>query len=439
MSHGVDYSISGSGGPVSGAITSVPELSPQELELAVLAAAISGPGSIRELMDLGVTARSFAMPEHQAAWELIATSTPSIEDVRLLTGVGLPLTEHGAIAALAEALNRRAVSRLVRHAVASYLPSLDVAPSETAAKLVSLISEAMSTKGGSTPRYADADAEQRLAELRERMAQVERGEVIGIPTGIPEFDTNGETWKDGDLVAVIGVTSVGKSTLTLSFAVEAYLQGHSVLWLSPENTREEVEHKWDPMVGRRMGYSFSNTALRNGRLENIADYEEYVQKIKGRRDWVSLDSGAAGVFTLDDIITLAGQHRPKVLVIDGFHLIKGLKQSWENMKDAAEAIKGLAQNQHMVTFATCQAGSGGREAYRLVDTAPEIWHVSYGQALGDASDRVLAIGARRGEETTRFINVRKNRGGRVPTRRIYMRFDPDAGIVEQHLVEETSW
>lgn len=414
-------------------------MGPQELELAILASADS-PDRIQELLELGVTESSFAFDEHGEVWTklVMAKEIPTRADIKLLHGVDLPEERHNDLSGMVETLNARATARRVRNAIAAGLPHLDVDPGATAIKLVNDLSEAV-VKGGKNARFADRDAMQRFEELKQRIERVGRGEFAGIPTGLPVFDEQGEFWKPGDMVAIIGVTSAGKSSLMLSFAVTAYLHDYKVLWLSPENTREEVELKWDPMVGRSMGYTFSNRGLRLGLDVNMPEYEEYVKKVSSKANWVTKDSGEAGVFTVEDIVALSREYKPDVLCVDGFHLLRGMGKSWETMKEGAETIKGLAQSTGMVTFTTCQAGAGGREAYRLVDTAPEIYHVSYGQALGDASDRVIAIGARRGEQAVRFINVRKNRGGAVPTNRIYLQFDIDHGVVEQHMVEETTW
>jgi len=200
-----------------------------------------------------------------------------------------------------------------------------------------------------------------------------------------------------------------------------------VLFLSPESTNFEIEARMDAILGRFMGYEISNRAIMKGFIDDEL-YSKYLKEVmlSGRKDWKTRDSGDRGVFTLSDIEAQAREFRPDILAIDGFHLIKGLGSSWENMKAAAESIKGLAQHLGMVVIAGSQAQ---REAAMAIDDTQELGQVAYGMGLVETANRVITLVEKKGDQQQRVFKVPKMRGGEKILNRRYLKFNVDVGEI----------
>lgn len=415
------------------------EFNPEELELVALAT-LRKPADVRYAREAGVDEFSFQVDEHVRAWEYLvkraerSDEPASVEDVLVFAGVALPegLTDReAAVEALVElSVARRARAAALRHLDGLTSPTSSVSPKQAVSALVAELSELSAASSRGHARYFDRDARERLAEVFRRTEAAEEGGLSGWPTGIKLFDEAGEGWQPGELVVFMGMLNVGKSWLALKSAAHSYWYGGAkVLYLSPESSVFDVETRLDSVVARELGMQVGNRALRRGRVPRDT-YQRYIDALleTGRAGWVTLDAGSAGSFQVPDIISAAREHRPDVLVIDGFHLISGTGKTWESMKDSAEAVKGLAQALNLSVLAVHQAN---REAVLAPDDAPRLGDSAYGLALVQAANRVISLAHRRGYPQQRVFKVVKNRDGEVPTDSFYLRWNPEVGDIQQ--------
>lgn len=406
---------------------------PEELELTVLS-------SIKSLEDYayclsqGIREDSFQIDEYANVWRYYEQHSllgrfPSPEDVSANCNVILMegLTDlETPVDTLSKISMRRRASTIMLDRGKDLISD----PEKAIQNLIGDLSEI--TKGQSAHSVLfDADATSRLDEIRRRTEAKSRGEYIGIPTGLLCFDEKGDTWRPGEMAAILGTTNVGKSWLLCYFAAYAYYYSNKrVLFLSPEDTTFEIEARIDPIISRFMGIELSNKAIRNGFVD-MKVYEGYLKELtkSGRKDFKVRDSGDAGVFSIGDIVSQSREFRPDILAIDGFHLIKGVGKSWENVKEAAESIKGLAQHMGMVVIAGCQAQ---REAAMAIDDTPELGQAAYGMGLMEACNRVITLVEKRGDKKQRIFKVPKFRSGAEKiVNRQYLRFDVDLGDIGQ--------
>lgn len=412
------------------------DMGPEELELTALSSLLSEE-AVREAMSHGVTALSFQVPEHEKAWLYLvqraeAGRTATVEDVRLATGVKLTagVSDHETFV---ETLVARSTQRRAYEAIARRVERLASAPVDTVRELIADLGAIAAPTEAAHARYFD-DVDARLLEFEAKVRQVEERGYVGWPTGLPTFDDDGDTWKPGELVNIQGATNAGKSFLLLWLTKNVYWRQRArVLFLSPENTVQDIEARLDPMIARELGLTLSVRGIRNGTQDREV-YNEYMRRLaaQDRHDWVTRDSGELGVFTVGDIIAHARQHRPQVLAIDGFHLIRGDGKSWESMKHAAETVKGLAQALGMVVLTVSQAQ---RDSVVANDDAPTVGQAAYGLALNEAANRVISLALKTGVETQRIFKVPKNRDGRVVTDRRTLRFNVDQGDIGEGTVK----
>lgn len=405
-------------------------ITPEELERAVLGS-FTTHEAVRAAETAGICDDSFQVEEHVQAWQYILQraqrgTVPTRGDVARATGVQLPGDVVDTETFLEE-LIRRTQARQARRVLSTTVPNLSADPMATVRELISGLNDVGHGYVGHT-HFWDRDARERFERIMRRRDAHERGEVIGIPTGLQIFDEAGNGWQPGELVGILGQLNVGKSWLLLYFAAVAYFRaGKKVLVLSPESTIDDIEMRMDTLIGRMMGYELSNDAIRRGAIDPEL-YGRFIVELEelGNERLIVRDSGDRGSFQLDDVLGHAREHRPDLLCIDGFHLIEGVGKSWENMKAAAMQIKGLAQFQGMAVIAGSQVQ---REALIAQDDTPEIGQAAYGLGLMETANRVITLAERRGDQYQRIFKVPKNRDGRKVTKRQYLRFDADLGDI----------
>lgn len=98
--------------------------------------------------------------------------------------------------------------------------------------------------------------------LIERQIKQERGEHVGIPTGLKALDRslNGG-WSAPDLIVIGGRPSMGKTQFAVLFAKAAGMSGNETLFLSLEMTKIQLVMR---MINEQDGISFYN--MKSGRL-----------------------------------------------------------------------------------------------------------------------------------------------------------------------------
>lgn len=405
--------------------------SPEEVELYVLSA-MTTADSVLKAASAGIRDTSWQVDLHAQAWEYLfgrakVGDSATRNDVYGAVGIELLPDVTDSETFLVELVRRTVHREATQHIVnrASELSGED--PQRVVELLIGDLAEVVKSVNAHTS-YADADALDRLARMEIRASIKESGGVIGIRTGLPALDDAGLNWRRGEAVAIQGPLNVGKSTLLLWFCAYAYYHdGCKILFLSPESTIEEVEDRLDPMLARFFGYRLSNQRIRNGQ-EDLNLYRQYAEELAGlgRSGFVIRDSGDSGTFSVSDIIQQAREHRPDVLAIDGVHLISGAGKTWENMKQAAESLKGLAQHQNLVLLGGTQVT---RDAVVADGDVPDLGQSAYGMAYVEAANKVISLADKRGDPMQKVWKLNKNRGGPKLLSKQYLRFDVDSGDI----------
>jgi replicative DNA helicase len=93
-------------------------------------------------------------------------------------------------------------------------------------------------------------------------AEVERGEVVGIPTGFSELDRMLSGWKPGDLIIIGARPSMGKTAFALNLTINAANYGALVPFYSLEMTNRSL--------GQRMLSSEAHVNSRNIKIGTTA-------------------------------------------------------------------------------------------------------------------------------------------------------------------------
>lgn len=129
--------------------------------------------------------------------------------------------------------------------------------------------------------YLD-DYESRVEKVKEKKEKADKGEDVGIPTGLAELDSHVGGLMTGEWGVIAGETSLGKTATMICFAVHAWLQGYNVVFATGEMNKESIEFRIDSHLTEISGRKF-----RLGSLNNY-DLKSWKAKIDVLR--VSLDS-----------------------------------------------------------------------------------------------------------------------------------------------------
>lgn len=392
-------------------------LSPARLEGLVLSA-IRTDADLLKAERLGITEDHFVTPDHARAWAYLKDrfgkgETPSLAD---LQAMGCEVTE--GIEDL-ETWGRQLADEVLRAKVNNLLyatvkdSKLVNDPRAAVNQLLTSLGELNDVSPTEGALFLDGDAAVLLDEVAKRVDMKDKAMPVGIPTGLSFFDDDGWTWQRGEVVAIMGALGIGKSSLLAFSCCSAYEAGYKILYLSPESTQEEIAlrtHVFLSKLDKSRAWKFKRSELHKGTVD-LEEFEEWTDKLKARRDWAVIDSGARGAFSLDEVMSLTRQHRPDVLAIDGFHLIQSAdrSQTWEQVRDAAIRLKGLAQDTGTVILSVCQTT---RDALQWADVMPEAHQAAYGaKALLEAADRVLGLAKHGAQKQIRRIGVVKFRDG----------------------------
>ena len=248
-------------------------------------------------------------------------------------------------------------------------------------------------------------------------------------SGIEELDEFPLTFRRGQMVGILADTKAGKSWFALKMATSIYLQGHKVTVLSPELSMEELEMRSDVVIARQMGFDLSYQGMDVGQASLEEEYEKFVNawSEKDRKDWKVMNTGLSGELTPAEIANIVAQDRPDVLVIDGIYQLasasKGL-QSWEKIKEQANALKLLAVNQDICIIVTNQSNREGPQF-----GPPEARHTAYGYDFTRYIDVLISIGRNERSDMVRELSVPLRRSGKEIDSAFSVAFDPDKGII----------
>ena len=275
------------------------------------------------------------------------------------------------------------------------------------------------TDGSSMERYED------YAKRKPKDNGVE-----GIPTGLSFFDAEYRLgWLPGELIGIVGRIFIGKTWLLLHFSLTAWLSGRRILLLSPEMPTEEAESRYDALYLGRNGVTIDATDLYRGFVPTDA-MKVLAKRAAERQDWITLDSVEGKPFSIGEIPRLIRQYKPDLLAIDGMPLIGGSSkgQIWEVVKEVSYGLKSLAVANKIAIIITTQASRGAANPSR----PPALHEIGYGDAFGQACDRILALSRKGRDPKSMTVTIQKFRKGQPKHGGIHLFFDPSRGRIWEH-------
>ena len=251
------------------------------------------------------------------------------------------------------------------------------------------------------------DIDSAVAYYEQVKKQQEAGS-IGIKTGLPGFDNYlpaGIT--PGQLGVFLAYPGIGKSWLSLYFAVQAWKQGRSPLIISLEMSETEVRNRVFTIMGDG---TWSHRQLSAGNVE-IEDLKKWHKRhLEGKPEFHIISNDSGGEVTPSVIRGKIDQYKPDLVIVDYLQLMSPNTKSDNEtvrMKNLSRELKLLAIGEEVPILAISSATP---DDVTKLDTVPTLGQTAWSRQIAYDADFVLALGRAANSDIIECV-FRKNRNG----------------------------
>jgi replicative DNA helicase len=402
---------------------------PTNPEILLISAVIQ-TGALDDASSAGLSGEHFH--SHRREWEWIedfvirfrkvpdkATFRSQFPDFPLLrttdVGHGVEAVENAHLRYQLTSTLRQATTKLV-----------DDDPTEALTLMHSALT-GMNYSSGSRESHADVLREYSpiLAEAERRVNAASSLGYAGIPFGFRTLDSRTGGMFPGDLCIWAARLGQGKTWFLCKVTAEALLNGHTVVFVSLEQTRAQITFRIHTLLARFLGYSLRHRDLMQGTNYDLDDYRSFLvdlpSRVPGKLIISDPSRGRANPFTL---ATLMDRHQPDLMVIDYLTLMQQEGDDWRAARKLSADTKLVAQQYGVPILAAAQinrAGEGGKRP-------PSAKHLSESDGIGQDADVIVT----QKQESVSVIQglLAKNRSGQA-SQVFWSAFQPNEGRIEE--------
>jgi replicative DNA helicase len=231
---------------------------------------------------------------------------------------------------------------------------------------------------------------------------------IGIKTGLPGFDNYLPAGiMPGQLGVFLAYPGIGKSWLSLYFAVQAWKQGKSPLIISLEMSETEVRNRVFTIMGEGL-WSHRQLSAGNVELDTLRMWHD--KNVKGRPEFHIISNDSGGEVTPSVIRGKIDQYSPDVVIVDYLQLMSPNQKSDNEtvrMKNLSRELKLLAISDEIPIIAISSATP---DDVNKLDTVPTLGQTAWSRQIAYDADWVMALGRGTNSDIIECV-FRKNRNG----------------------------
>jgi replicative DNA helicase len=263
------------------------------------------------------------------------------------------------------------------------------------------------------------DLDSALAYFENVKKQQEAG-AIGIKTGLPGFDNYLPAGiMPGQLGVFLAYPGIGKSWLSLYFAVQAWKQGRKPLIISLEMSETEVRNRVFTIMGEGV---WSHRKLSSGQVELDMLKQWHSKNIQGKPEFHIISNDAGGEITPSVLRGKIDQYKPDFVIVDYLQLMSPNQKS-ENetvrMKNLSRELKLMAISESVPIMAISSATP---DDVTKLDTVPTLGQTAWSRQIAYDADWVLALGRGTNSDVMECV-FRKNRNGFMGEFMVQVDFD----------------
>ena len=275
-------------------------------------------------------------------------------------------------------------------------------------------------KNTSAIRDIDAtDIDSAVAYFQKLKEQQESG-ALGIKTGLPGFDNYLPSGiMPGQLGVFLAYPGIGKSWLSLYFAVQAWKQGRSPMVISLEMSETEVRNRAFTIMGEGL---FSHRKLSNGEVD-LEDLKRWHKgKIEGKPEFKIISNDTGGEITPSVLRGKIDQYKPDFVIVDYLQLMSPNQKSDNEtvrMKNLSRELKLMAISEEVPIMAISSATP---DDVTKLETVPTLGQTAWSRQIAYDADWVLALGRGSNSDVIECV-FRKNRNGFMGEFMVQVDFD----------------
>ena len=263
------------------------------------------------------------------------------------------------------------------------------------------------------------DAQDAMAYFEEVKRKSELG-IQGIQTGLPGFDNYLPSGiMPGQLGVFLAYPGIGKSWLSLYFAVQAWKQGKSPLIVSLEMSETEVRNRAITIMGE--GY-WSHRKLSSGDISLDELKRWYDGHITGKPPFKIVSNDTGGDITPSVLRGKIDQYKPDFVIVDYLQLMSP-NQKADNetvrMKNLSRELKLMAISMEVPIIAISSATP---DDVTKLDTVPTLGQTAWSRQIAYDADWVMALGRGSNSDVMECV-FRKNRNGYMGEFMVQVDFD----------------
>lgn len=275
-------------------------------------------------------------------------------------------------------------------------------------------------KNTSAIRDIDAtDIDAAVAFFQQLKEQQENG-AVGIKTGLPGFDNYLPSGiMPGQLGVFLAYPGIGKSWLSLYFAVQAWKQGRSPMIVSLEMSETEVRNRTFAIMGEGV---WSHRKLSNGEVD-LEDLKRWHKnKIDGKPEFKIISNDTGGDITPSVLRGKIDQYKPDFVIVDYLQLMSPNQKSDNEtvrMKNLSRELKLMAIAEEVPIIAISSATP---DDVTKLETVPTLGQTAWSRQIAYDADWVLALGRGTNSDVIECV-FRKNRNGFMGEFMVQVDFD----------------
>lgn len=251
------------------------------------------------------------------------------------------------------------------------------------------------------------DLESAIAYFENVKRQQEAGSV-GIKTGLPGFDNYLPSGiMPGQLGVFLAYPGIGKSWLSLYFAVQAWKQGKSPLVISLEMSETEVRNRVFTIMGEGL---WSHRKLSNGEIELDTLKMWHQKHLQGKPEFHIISNDTGGDITPSVLRGKIDQYKPDFVIVDYLQLMSPNQKSDNEtvrMKNLSRELKLMAIGEEVPIVAISSATP---DDVTKLDTVPTLGQTAWSRQIAYDADWVMALGRGTNSDIIECV-FRKNRNG----------------------------
>lgn len=250
----------------------------------------------------------------------------------------------------------------------------------------------------------------------------------GITTGFKEIDSAYPTgFAPGHFVVVMGYSGHFKSMFAIKLAINAWLEGNSIMYINLEMTPEELRDRILFFISQ-----YSMIDLVRAEIDP-EDFKRWASEfMENKADFHLVGNEGFGAFTTQMVHAKIDQYKPSLVFADYLQLFSDAGMSGSEVdraKKTAREFKQLATATN-IPIVVITAVTGKDKKDRL--NPPEIAQVAWSSEIEYAANLAFAVHTHRdddGNVLSTEIVCRKNRHG--PLFGFNVKFDMDIGTVTE--------